>query len=322
MIMNKKYNYSPNVDQLDISVQINQPVFDRINKTLQNSNIEEGGKLLGNIALDGNNLLINVETFIDSGPQMDSSTGHLHPDGIYQEAMFRLVERYDNEIEHIGSWHSHHCNGLCELSQGDINGYYSSVNDKHYNLGAFIAILITKFSLSRTSFKTFLFVRDLREYIAIEETAIKVVPGAYKYDELLLTGEELSLKYRKRYISPATDFAFQQSIKKEDNTLNRIRVEDNNWLKENCGFVSSKRDKRDGTIFWEWKDIHKGTDLLFRYKHPIKISRFFNNAELKALYLDKVILTEKVSLNNHRHNKILDFIDNAKHKLKNYTEDL
>jgi predicted Rossmann fold flavoprotein len=48
----------------------------------------------------------------------------------------------DPGIRFIGSWHSHHCNGLRELSCGDERGYVETVNDPHYDGDLFLAMLI------------------------------------------------------------------------------------------------------------------------------------------------------------------------------------
>jgi hypothetical protein len=104
----------------DISVEIFDTVIARISHAVSVSNREEGGKFVGKISQNRNHIKIRVETYIDSGPRVNNSVGHLMPDGEYQEAMFRVLEKFDQDINYLGSWHTHHCNGLAELSQGDI----------------------------------------------------------------------------------------------------------------------------------------------------------------------------------------------------------
>ena len=130
MFWNKKKYF----DEDKIVIEFNKCVFDRIIKTISSSNVEEGGKLLGKIEYDTNRMVLQVESYIDSGTNIDHSSTHLHPDGEYQESVFRVVEQFDSNIEHIGTWHSHHCNGLKNLSSGDIQGYIKTVNNPNYNI--------------------------------------------------------------------------------------------------------------------------------------------------------------------------------------------
>ena len=95
------------------------------------------------------------------------------PDGEYQERIFRCAERLDPEVEHLGSWHSHHCNGLKQLSAGDVRGYFQTVNKKQYRLNFFLASLVKKIPDSISSpfdwIGHFLFIRGVDEYYDITD---------------------------------------------------------------------------------------------------------------------------------------------------------
>lgn len=124
-----------------------------------NSAIEVGGKLLGYRIRRGSaapdspygraieafwSQTADTEAFllvgsIGSGPRAKASATSLHPDGEFQESVFRQIERAEPEIEHLGTWHSHHPNGLREFSDGDVRGYAATVADHRYNEDAFIS---------------------------------------------------------------------------------------------------------------------------------------------------------------------------------------
>ena len=226
------FNRRDPIEDLDFTVQIYESELERIKRNLLNSDIEEGGKLLGNIIQNGNSVSINIESYIDSGPQVDNSAVHLHPDGHYQEAMFRVLERFDDGIDHIGSWHSHHCNGLPQLSTGDINGYAKDVNNYNYRPNIFVAILVTKTSYSAFDYKAFLFFKNVRMYKEVEKEKINVVHGTYPYNEILLSLENISLKHRK-LTNPRETIQPKpiREVSGED-VIKEIRIEDNKWLKD------------------------------------------------------------------------------------------
>src|SRR5690349_16952098 len=90
---------------------------------------EEGGKYIGyffdpgRLSIEGLKArrdchAILVTDFLPSGPNAVRTAVEFLPDGEYQEALFRKLEAQDPDIEHLGTWHTHHCNGLKTLSQG------------------------------------------------------------------------------------------------------------------------------------------------------------------------------------------------------------
>jgi hypothetical protein len=122
---------------------------------VKDPNVEEGGKFVGHVLASSDPRLrelhfdpefpaILICDFLPSGPKATRTAVELQPDGEYQETLFRQLERIDHEIEHVGTWHSHHCNGLQTLSSGDVAGYFRTVNRPEYRLNYFLASLVTR----------------------------------------------------------------------------------------------------------------------------------------------------------------------------------
>ena len=137
----------------DLEILFDRQVFKYMVQELsRDPSVEEGGKYIGYNLAAGDPFLnrlglgcvraVLIVDFLPSGPNALRTSVELMPDGRYQEGLFRRVERLDPRIEHVGSWHSHHCNGLETLSSGDIRGYFKTVNKAAYNLDFFIASLV------------------------------------------------------------------------------------------------------------------------------------------------------------------------------------
>jgi len=94
------------------------------------------------------------------------------PDGEYQETMFRRIEQDDPHIEHLGSWHSHHCNGLQTLSKRDIRGYFRTVNKENYRPQFFLTSLVKRIPDKAKTLDWidhFLFVREVDDYYLVTD---------------------------------------------------------------------------------------------------------------------------------------------------------
>lgn len=76
---------------------------------------------------------------ISPGPRARCTATSLLPDGPFQAAVFRALGRTEPDLEHLGSWHSHHPNGLAEFSGGDIEHYESVIVDRDYGPDHFVA---------------------------------------------------------------------------------------------------------------------------------------------------------------------------------------
>ena len=133
--------------------------------------IEVGGKYVGFIrgasrykslverknALSG--LVFHVTDYLDDGPNAERTGGFHRGDADWQTQEFRRLEQQNPDLEQLGSWHSHHPNGMGTLSSGDIHGYMATVNDRGHNHDFFFVSL----GVDRSGFASarhYLFVRE------------------------------------------------------------------------------------------------------------------------------------------------------------------
>ncbi|MBI3983212.1 MAG: hypothetical protein HY337_09880 [Gemmatimonadetes bacterium] len=114
-------------------------VFDECDRY---GHVETGGRIVGTYRR-GRNLDVTVTGMIDAGPQARRAVTSFFQDGEYQEGVFREIEREHPDIEHLGTWHTHHVNGFPTLSGGDIETYRRTVNHPQHNLDFWYALLVT-----------------------------------------------------------------------------------------------------------------------------------------------------------------------------------
>lgn len=286
-----------------VSVVILDSVLGRIREGVERSSSEEGGKLLGRFERTAGGLRIKVETYIDSGPGVDSSASHLHPDGFYQEALFRVVESYDPEVEHLGSWHSHHCNGLAELSSGDVSGYAKSVNHPEYNLDFFFVLLVTALTDSGIRARYYLFRRNDERYEELDDATVSIITDTCALDSVLRKAEEASLGCRSRSGTrrlPSGMGAAGRSGQGVD-SLRAIRGADQRWIARRSPSARAIRDRRDGTIYWEWSEDARVEQIDIRYGHPRTLhGAGAEHGHLEIRCRGSVLLSEDVALDESR----------------------
>lgn len=134
-----KFHLSNNV-RLTLPQAALQAIFDECDGFDQD---ETGGRVIGTFQELGGKLVLEITGIIEAGPQAKRSAVSFFQDGNYQERVFRQVERSHPEIEHLGNWHTHHVNGLQNLSDGDIETYHRTVNHPNQNTPFFYALLVT-----------------------------------------------------------------------------------------------------------------------------------------------------------------------------------
>lgn len=231
---------------------------------------------------------IQVESFIDSGPRVDHSSSHIVPDGEYQEALFRVLESYDPTIEHLGSWHSHHCNGLDRLSDGDIAGYMRSVNNPQYDLDMFLAILVTGTSRGEPLLRFYLFERGLDDFRELLPDDVHVIDAVAPFDDLLRQTETTSQRYRiyrgdvsanaseppargrraARAAPSVADGPSENTATTED-AWRSVRGEDSRWLGERFPqTLRSTLRSRDQSIAWHWQITTTNQTISATYRYP------------------------------------------------------
>jgi len=157
-------------------------IFDYILHELQRyPTSEEGGKYVGYVEVakqsgsKDRDYRVIVTDFLPGGPRATRTAVEFLPDGEFQERLFRAAERKDKDIEHVGTWHSHHCNGLNRLSSGDIEGYFKTVNKAAYRPDVFVASLVKHLPTSSRDVNWidhFLFVRNHDQFYKITHHVI------------------------------------------------------------------------------------------------------------------------------------------------------
>ena len=233
--------------------------------------IETGGKYVGRVqgTFRSNQkhwkerlaeVSIEVLYSIDPGPNAKRTAVELLPDGPYQSSVFRSLEALHPEVEHLGSWHSHHPNGLGELSTGDIAGYFENANSRNYNLDFFFASL----AVSRSGFadaRHFMFIRGERNYFELTPESIVTLTGPNPYKRLI---DEARDSHEKTSRLPER-VSIQGSKWYETPEGKQLLVEDRNYFKALGEFQSIKRG---GELAWRGTISTSGVKVLMTYVYP------------------------------------------------------
>jgi len=305
------WNRDKENERISVSVEIFEPVIGRIKASLISSDIEEGGKFLGTIIENKHQLKIKIFSYIDAGPRVSNSQTHIVPDGEHQEYLFRIIEGYDPNIEHIGSWHSHHCNGYPELSPGDIQGYKHNVNDRNFNLNWFFVMLITKVSKHGVEAKYYLFQRGSENFYELDKTDVSIVNQEYKYENILREVEQSTYSHRNQNRSelPTTDY--RENNRTWENFMMDIRAEDKAWIEKNFRLYRTYRNKKDDSIYWRVNvPLSDRDNLEVTYAYPTK-SDVEKHASVVVYYQSQEVLRSKIDLDENRFEKIARLIDQA-----------
>jgi hypothetical protein len=141
---------------------------------------ETGGRLIGTYTKKGGHCDIRLKGVLAPGPAAQRSATSFFQDGEYQEAMFRRIEQEHPEIEHLGNWHTHHCNGYPTLSHGDHETYHRTVNHEKHNTDFFYALLVVKKTPGhnqRYSVKHFIFHRNSDRVDEVPSSHVRIVEG-------------------------------------------------------------------------------------------------------------------------------------------------
>jgi hypothetical protein len=298
-------------EEYTFSIEIYEPIFSRIQASLQSSNIEEGGKFLGKIYENRNQISITIYSYIDAGPRVSNSQTHIIPDGEYQENIFRVIERYDSSIEHIGSWHSHHCNGYQDLSNGDIKGYYHNVNSKDYNSDWFFVMLITSITKQKMEAKYYLFHRGDDEIYTIDKKKISVISQEYGNENILREVEKATYSYRNQRQQSFSPSPEREQSRAWEEAMMKIRAEDKAWIENKFSSSSIFRNKIDNTINWRWIIPVFQDELKITYTYPKYLLKP-EQAILVTIYKGKEISRTNIELNEYRFEKIISEISKSK----------
>ena len=139
---------------------------------------ETGGRLIGTYHHSRGRYEIQVKGILDSWAKGNAIADQLL-------SRWRLSGKYvpgdrscHPEIEHLGSWHTHHVNGYPTLSGGDKTTYFKTVNHEKHNTDFFYALLVVSKNRRgnpRYAVKHFILRRDDDTIYEIPDADITVV---------------------------------------------------------------------------------------------------------------------------------------------------
>jgi hypothetical protein len=191
---NGRRDYSPRGDDhqqrelLQPTITIHTTVIDQaIGEVRQNPTIEVGGKFVGYVHGDFssreddwqatfNRLRITILGNLDPGPGRDRSAVHHYSDTDYQVRLFQRVAPEFPALCFIGLWHSHHPNGLRELSRGDWQTGLQTVNNGDHELDLLLSSLVID-SAGLLGGRHFVFLRGHERFYEIDGRYVEVTDG-------------------------------------------------------------------------------------------------------------------------------------------------
>lgn len=228
----------PETKSVDVVIrpEVFAAVFDECDR-YDPAGVETGGRLLGTFRNVGGKLQIYITGMIDAGEQASRSRSHVFQDGDYQAQIFRSVEARQPNVEHLGTWHTHHVNGLQHLSAGDIKTYRRTVNHEKQNTDFWYALLVTERVSSRTRYRVRHYILHRgedevyeipRNAVRIEEGPVSWVPGM---NGMQTSGVEDSLEpVTNNHLSRRhLDNEVMQNLYPNLNTFSRKGTQDLYW---------------------------------------------------------------------------------------------
>lgn len=198
---------------------------------------ETGGRIVGFYQKKGRRLHIDVLGIIGPGPNARRTPTSLFQDGDYQEAVFRELEKQYPTVEHLGSWHTHHVNGLHTLSSGDRSTYVRTVNHRNHNTDFFYALLVVRKSDNpnwRYEIKHYLALRNDDEIHEISSSQVRVVEEA----QSPALGGEFASPPTTTSDAGVSDFKVQ-------------RVKDQEFFAEFYPHIRPAFSKQMGSLYWK-----------------------------------------------------------------------
>lgn len=214
---------------------------------------ETGGRIVGTYAADSDDRLeIRITGVIPPGPKTRRSATSLFQDGEFQTKVFREIEVAHPEVEHLGSWHTHHVNGYPTLSAGDRETYGRTVNHELHNTRFFYALLVVNRGaadgpLDRYNVRHFIMRRG-------DETVYEIPPRAVRVtDESLWWPKEKSGKRKKK----AEADTGQPVVRVADRGI------DERFLKEFFPKLRPFFSDRSKTVYWKGQiELIDGTEVV------------------------------------------------------------
>jgi len=253
-----------------------------INRTREHPFSEEGGVLVGYIDHEDwtpystyNNSLpsISVINFIPSGPRTIRTSSSLYSDLEFQEYEFERLKNLDPRIEHLGSWHSHDCNGLKELSLGDLKSYYNIIESPNHSHDYYLSILLYNLPdrplmNEQDVFQVFKFNlvsnKTGRRNFVLDSTCVNITQSPILYTEFLHSGYHLPPDLLRKELMSKSWFkgSLAKEVIKDDNILF------SNLATNNIGLIEADSHIIDGISGFILVRRFQFRKLVIEYQYP------------------------------------------------------
>lgn len=223
----------------EVSIQINDDVLKAIYSECDKYDIDEtGGRLLGFIQDSPQMVSVEVCALLESGPAAKRTRTSFFQDGGHQEQLFREIEQKHSKIEHLGNWHTHHVNGLTQLSGGDIDTYTKTVNHKNHNIDYFYALLVVSKNDAKYEVRHFLFRRNDSEFYEIPNSSI-------------------TISNRKSIYLPSSSLSPNGSatLARKSEKAAQIRVSDNLYMSQLFPKLRPFLSKQSKSLYWKGRMV-------------------------------------------------------------------
>ena len=227
---------SPTPTSISIARGALESIFDECD---QYESHETGGRLIGTYRKKGSHYDVQLLGVLGPGPQAQRSAVSFFQDGEYQEKIFRQIEEKHPDIEHLGNWHTHHCNGLATLSQGDHTTYHRIVNHDKHNTDFFYSLLVVRKNPGREP-------RYLVKHYIFHRNSDKVdeIPAA---DVRIIDTPTLWPHRSEQHTAPYS--SVQHS--REQNLPNVERAKDQEFFSDFHPHLKALFSKTAGALYWK-----------------------------------------------------------------------
>ncbi len=231
-----------NFKKPDVEVYISKNALNVIFDECDRYDLDEtGGRIIGAYQKKGNKYKIEVQGIIEPGSQVTRSATIFIPDREHQAKIFRMVEEKYPAIEHLGSWHTHHMNGLTTLSSGDRATYQRTVNHHMHNTDFYYALLVIEKkhgSKERYVIRHYFLRRNDDNIYEIPDSKVHIT------DEPLVWPQTTT---------PAPDIAKTKARAEVKVKINEERAKDQEFFEEFHPNLKPLLSKKTNVFYWKGK---------------------------------------------------------------------
>jgi len=323
---------SSGISEIRIRTSLIPEIFKNLNPS---SLVEEGGILIGFLEKnetssdsEGERWKVSqsrliVADQILSGPAARKTAGSLHSDLDFQASVFRKIESKEMNIQHLGSWHSHHCNGYQVLSNGDLESYSDMVNSPRHAHKYYFAILVTgipkgkgRFTRSKPELreylefvKFYLLVRGQARFYSISNECLTFIDDIPNFSKMIQSLSKEAYRTSSSILDNPTDTEIQKEkfIPSINTGLWYDRDEAKQILKDDEMFLSNfiinnplLEGKIKVTIDNQIERIisTKGIEFVYRYPKLSSEEGIFIKAERTNMLKDDIKINRKLVQTN------------------------